>query len=218
MLFLILIAVALFAALSFVALQAGRPGVSDTTAERSRLLASRMLNLATAVQTAVGRLLLDGCSDTQISFENIYDSLHVNPSAPVDKHCHVFNPAGGNVSAQKLDAGMATDTRFYFASSAAINGLGTTCAGSSCAEIVMMVRGVGQKLCEEINRLNGWNVSYSLLPSDTQTGCPFTGTYDCSGNSIVQVIFSNAQLSGKNSVCYNDTVYGPTYTQVILER
>ena len=217
-LFLVLIAAALFAALSYVVTQSSRSG-GDAEREKARLDAAEILNYATALQSSVGRMIIGGCALGTINFENDYDgTLHVNPNAPADRKCNVFDPPGGGVAAKKPEPGWATDSRFYYAGSAALSGVGLTCASSNCAELVLVLRGISQALCKQLNELNGYKTLIADLPTDTQQACPYKGTMDCNGNGNVEVIFSAPELSGKHSYCYNDSVHGLTFVHAILER
>lgn len=104
--FLILIAVALFAALSY-AITASSRGGGNIDKEKATLLASQLLQYATQIENAVTRLrLVNGCSETDISFNHDFDDdgsyidtddINNNPTSPSDLSCHVFHQNGGNV-------------------------------------------------------------------------------------------------------------------------
>lgn len=68
-LFLILIAVALFAALSYAVTQSGR-GSGDTNKEQAMIMAAQITQEAAVYQSAVTRMLLTGTNRTEIRFEN----------------------------------------------------------------------------------------------------------------------------------------------------
>lgn len=218
-LFLILIAAALFAALSYVVTQSSRTGSGDAAREKATLEASEILNYATAVQTAVGRLIINGCNLSNISFENGYDgALHVNPDAPANKTCHVFEPPGGGVAPKKPEAIWGGEQVFYYAGSASVSGIGQDCAAADCADLVMVMHDVNPALCEQLNAANGYQITVPNLPMDTQKACPYKGTMDCNGDDTVEQIFAAPALSGRNSVCYRDTVHRLTFMHAILER
>ena len=100
-LFLILLAIALFAVLSYAVTQSSRSSGRDAAAENAITDAAQITQYATLVEQTVTRLRLsNGCRDTQISFAadsdgdgNWYDADddYHNPNAPSDFSCHVFH-------------------------------------------------------------------------------------------------------------------------------
>lgn len=119
-LFLILIAVALFGALSYAITQSGRGG-GNIAREEAMIKQARLENYQAAITAAVMRLTLPGtCTAAQISYETPAGA-NANPSAPSDKSCHIFHPNGGGVGWQDLGMGAGCD----LANMAA----GTTCNG-----------------------------------------------------------------------------------------
>lgn len=103
----ILIAVALFAALSYAISGSSRGSQGMVSEERARLIAMEIFGFAQRVEHAVNRLLLSGCSETEISFGNdVYMNtngtallfpMDHNPNAPEDGRCHIFLPQGGGL-------------------------------------------------------------------------------------------------------------------------
>lgn len=218
-LFIILIAAALFAALSYVIVQSSRSGGGDAAREKYALDAAEIRGYVTALQTSIGRMLINGCSLTSINFGNSGDAgLHDNPNATSDNRCDVFHPAGGSVALKPSTDRWASDPILYYSGSSAISGLGTTCATSDCADLALVIRGAHIGLCEALNRGSGHNIDLTTLPQDTQQSCPYVGTMDCGGNGLAEVIFTAPELTGKNSICYNDSTHGLTFMHVILER
>ncbi len=99
-LFLILLAVVLFAALSYAVTSGMRGGGNDASPEKAQALASQIVNHATLVENTIQRLKVSGCRDTEISFQNGTFGGYTNSNSPADMHCRVFNPAGGGLSPQ----------------------------------------------------------------------------------------------------------------------
>ena len=101
-LFLILIAVALFAALSYAVTQSGR-GSGNINREQLDMDVAQTMQDVALVQSTVNRMLLTGCTKSQISFEGAhvpggaFDD-YTNSNAPGDNSCHIFDPAGGGLS------------------------------------------------------------------------------------------------------------------------
>lgn len=218
MLFLILIAAALFAALSYVVVQSSRTGSGDAEREKASLSAGEIMNYATSLQAALTRMIIGGCDPKLINFANGYETLHVNPDAPPSKKCNVFDPPGGGVAPKAPDRGWASDAIFYYTGNQAFSGIGVTCANTDCADIAVVLRGVTEGLCRELNRMNGIKTPIPNLPTDTVQSCPYKGSFDCNGNGNVDVVFSAPELKDKNSICYRDTVHGLTFVHMILER
>ncbi|MGB1077712.1 MAG: hypothetical protein ACPG05_05330, partial [Bdellovibrionales bacterium] len=106
-LFLILIAVALFAALSYAITKSNR-GKSNAEKDKLALVASEMMQDASLMSQAIQRLMIiKHCSDTDISVHYDWDqdgSLenngddNYNSSAPSDKHCHLFDSNGAGLT------------------------------------------------------------------------------------------------------------------------
>jgi hypothetical protein len=106
-LFLILIGVALFAALSYAITSSDR-GSGGIAKEQGRLDAGELQQRLTMIKVAYEKLRLQGCAFNQISVhwdqdndgdynDNNAGELYYNSSAPVDHSCHIFHPQGGGI-------------------------------------------------------------------------------------------------------------------------
>ncbi len=130
-LFLILIAVALFATLSYAVTQSGR-GSGNVDREQKILAASEILQYAASVDQAIMRLqIINGCGDNEISFENINEpGLYINLNAPIDKSCNIFDQVGGGIRWQaspseiRLDASLGQYKFKTGTTSLNLNGIG----------------------------------------------------------------------------------------------
>lgn len=124
-LFLILIAVALFAALSYAITSTSRGG-DGISREQSLIEATKLVDYANLLSNTIMRMrTVSGCSKTEINFENSYQ-VHpdfwggsTNTSAPSDGSCDVF----GNNGAYYLD-----NYDIVFTSIVGVDGIGS--AGS----------------------------------------------------------------------------------------
>lgn len=187
-LFLILIAVALFAALSYAVTQSNKGG-GDISKDKLRLTASQMIQYATHIEQAVTRLtVVNGCSDTQISFENPIEAGFVNPNAPADKRCHVFDENGGGISARKFPQELVVDGCapwwcgiYNFTPGNSFQYVGTDGgAGGSSLDLAFSVYGVSEDLCREINKLLKLPNATTTMPSRGVYVQKFVGTYSYS--------------------------------------
>lgn len=196
-LFLILIAVALFAALAYAVTRTGQGGSGGPGKEQLRLEAANIIGYANLVEQTVNRMrLINGCTDTTITFENSVVSGYAYAGSPADKSCNVFDPAGGGLAFQSpklsvLDPAQSAQTRYgqyYFTASTCIDGLGPTGAGDSVTgchlssvsyDIFLTLMYVRSDVCKEINNILGWN--WSTIPTDANAilrmDKPFVGAY-----------------------------------------
>ncbi len=96
-LFLILIAVALFAALSYVVVHSSRMNAGSISSEEDRLNTARVENYITAINTGLLRLSIVPCA--------VVDYTPPSGWGAGDKRCHLFHPQGGDVPYQDFDLG-----------------------------------------------------------------------------------------------------------------
>lgn len=112
-LFLILIAVALFGALSYAVTQSGR-GSGTVDRETALIGGSEIARFFGSIEQAITRLkIINGCADNQLNFENTVYCGGVqgpwfgacpmippgtNTNSPSDGSCSVFHPAGGGIT------------------------------------------------------------------------------------------------------------------------
>lgn len=167
---MILVAVALFAALSYAVTQSGRGG-GNIDREQRALQAAQIVQYLQTVSQAVQRMrIINGCSDTQISFHDTNwghnDYLH----APVlSSECRIYED-GGNVPFQRpddiwLDTSQSAQTYFgdyVFYAGICVGDIGTGTVGPSCnttgpsdEELVMILPWMRRDLCIEINNQLG---------------------------------------------------------------
>lgn len=216
-LFLILIAVALFAALSYAVTSSTRSGAGNSNSEKTELATSRMMQYVTSIDSAVLRLTLtNGCTINQLSFDPppFSGTKYNNPAAPANFTCHVFHPNGGAVPyvasmpTEILDPAtpLTPDYGLYnFSGMFNVQDIGTTCLAASCNDLVFYTQGFTLDACASINRR--LSIAYSV-PTDLneqlsgyepQAGDFFTGTVPTPvANSGVD---QNSRFYGKPDGC-----------------
>ncbi|HEU4838469.1 MAG TPA: hypothetical protein VFS88_03550 [Micavibrio sp.] len=181
-LFLILVAVALFAALSFVIVYSTRSGAGSTSEEKPRLVASQILNYSISVTTGLNRLIARGCRLDEINFEHEpfdgSDPKYLNPNSPDDFSCHVFHAQGGAVpyqippaEAQDIPPGKTADMQeYYYNLSHQVPGVGTDNLGTGTADskdLMIIMPYVSLEVCRAFNK--AINREYEAPPEDTNT-------------------------------------------------
>lgn len=208
-LFLILIAVALFAALSYAVTSSSKGGGNGITKDKAKIIAAEIFQYASQIEQAITKLqLINKCSDTQISFERSpfdgSDTFYTNPNAPSNKSCHIFHPSGGGVSLKlPRDEWMEHTDHFlwYFSSLRCATNTGSHSASCLPSEkdLVMSLYGVDQAICEEIN-LKMLNTA-SIIGESTSINV-FQGLYPA---SVVHLGFADPSLAGQRTFCIRDT-------------
>ncbi len=215
-LFLILTVVFLFAALTYAATSSTRfGGGTDSDRETTRVSSADLIQQASYIENAITRMVtFKGCSVDLISFEHSpYDGTdvnYVNPSSPTDFTCHIFHPAGGEVSDRTVGG-----LPFDFSGNRYIQDVGTTVtAPAERAELYAMIE-VGKGLCKELN------VNFDIA---NPAGAPpvldgfgegdlFVGTFDGTDamNSAVPDTFGKRSFCGSVAGVYR-------YIHVLVAR
>jgi len=179
-LFYILIAVALIAALSFAVSQSGRGNVQQLNAERARLYASEIIEYANNLGNIVTQLKLRSCNEAELNFENPADTGYVNPTAASDNLCDIFHPAGGGFTWQRIPLETRDTTNFYL-TDYFINGTNHVSGTKSSAGDLIFLAEIQESVCTAINTLS--NIEPADPPAqDTNgihliMGAKFKGTF-----------------------------------------
>jgi hypothetical protein len=94
-LFLILIAVALFAGLSYVVTNSTRSGSGSISNETAKLDQAQSENCDVNIKVAETRLVASGrCTEAELNYV-LPTGLNDNPNAPADGSCNIFGPKAG---------------------------------------------------------------------------------------------------------------------------
>lgn len=168
--FLILIAVALFAALSYAVTQSGR-GSGSTSRETASLAVSTAINYFSLLQSTVDRLVVLGCAKEEICYAGGPPGVYTNVNAPTDESCHVFSASGGNLDyiappAGILDASHSAESGYgnLLLSRQASFDTAPVGGGTDCTNYIL-IPFVSNDACLALNRMNG----HGSIPASTQT-------------------------------------------------
>ncbi len=187
--FYILIAVVLFAALTY-ALTRGADSGRNLSAEKTRLLASELLDTGNRFAEAVSRLRLKGVADTSISFEN--GATYANAGCTTDA-CKVFSFNGAGLEWEDAPTSVNTGQAWGFTGDIAIDEVGST-----AADLVAFLPGLTQAICHRINVLTaieGESAFPPLFAGGTLAN-KFAGAYNGT-----PVTVNPASIKGKKSGC-----------------
>lgn len=230
-LFLILIAVALFAALSYVVTQSTRSGGGSTEREKNILSSAQMTQYPTALRTSVIRLVLGG-----VGIETIRFDAPGTGSFTTSSNLQVFHPSGGGATYQQAPADLsATGTSpldWTFNAEFDIPGIGLSGPGGN--DVIAFLPGVSSGVCKQANEELGVNVSTCTAGAGFPSGVPavanatdtlvnrnMINTYtfpttdmpDFTGPTGCTTVFDR-QASG----CFADTTGRFVFYSVLLER
>lgn len=175
-LFLILIAVALFAALSYAVTQSTRSGSGTTERETVLLNSAGLTQYPTTLRTAVVRMILAGFDIGEIGFEAPGAAGFGGLSA----RNQVFHPTGGgavfqNAPAEVMAANMAPT--WYYNGNFEITGIGQDGTGGN--DLISFLPGVTIGVCRRLNE---------------ELGIPLTGTLNAPDNNVPVVVATNNLL------------------------
>jgi hypothetical protein len=238
--FYILIAVALLAALIFAVAQSGRGNIQQVSEEKARLFATEIIQNTGTMANGVAQLRLRGVRDTEISFDNPVVSY---PNANcTDDTCKLFHPSGAGLTytapdMQWLDQDAADATSFtdvgaiigqwYIPYNTCVWQVGT--GGDNChadttdnTELMVWLPWVKREICIQINELlgvpNPGGEPPSIGGTMINTIAPkFAGTYPTG-------VHAHVQMPAKTSGClYHSSVpaspgQGYFYYKVLITR
>ncbi|PZQ47452.1 MAG: hypothetical protein DI551_03175 [Micavibrio aeruginosavorus] len=168
-LFLILIAVALFAALSYVVTQSTRSGSGSTESEKNLLSSAQMTQYPTALRTAVIRMILGGTGVEQVHFD-VPGSAFFTGTASTN--LLVFHPNGGGASYQQAPADLSATGQnslsWYFNGNFYVPGIGTD-GTSGGNDIIAFLPGVSAGVCRKVNEELGIDPTSSTNSANCST-------------------------------------------------
>ncbi|HNQ92829.1 MAG TPA: hypothetical protein PKI93_07860 [Alphaproteobacteria bacterium] len=212
-LFLILIAVALFAALSFAVSQSMRgSGSGGTTEEKGRIDSAYLQQFPTSIRQAIVRMRISNTLKPEdVSFAHpgsvTYGVFGTTPSH------EVFHPQGGATVYQAPPNEINDGSDWIFNGDIEVANLGTTNGTSSSSELVAFLPGVRLDICRYLNQ--GLTGTLADPPTVTIAGetNTFTGTFGYAAT------LTDPALDGKDTFCYYSGTLGKyVFYQVLIPR
>lgn len=166
-LFLILIAVALFAALSYAVTQSSRSGGGDANSEKSLVSSSQLTQYPAGVRTSIVRMIVsNGVSIDELIFDDPSDFADVEAASLESKA--VFYPSGGGATYAQGPADVmknGTSAPWIFTSRYQVKNIGITDDADNIAnEIIAFLPGVSRAVCTKINAQLGITTATATPP------------------------------------------------------
>ena len=221
-LFLILIAVALFAALSYAVTQSTRSGSGNTDGERSLLNSATLTQYPATIRTAVVRMILGGIDLEALAFE-----APASFGGMANTDSAVFHPQGGGAIFQDAPSDvMASGSAgtWFFNGNFEVPDVGQAAAEGN--ELIAFLLNVSTGVCRRVNEelgITAGTFTLSGIPEVQLTDASFTDT-ELEGEvypTTDQEDITNAtqDLDGQPTACIRDTSLGQNiFYSVILER
>ena len=146
-LFLILIAVALFAALSYAVTSSTRSGGADASAEKIQLNLSRYQAYVSGLRNTILRMSVGGTPLAEINF---YPPSDFSTLSAAQQRTNVFHPQGGSYPYDSfLDVETGTLVKYILAMQ--VEGVGTDSSDASGNDITIAIP-VSDAMCDFVNR------------------------------------------------------------------
>ena len=211
-LFLILIAVALFAALSYAVTQSGRGGGSIDK-EQALILASQATQFPASVRTGVTRMVITGSSIGNLIFTEA-------GGAGTDD---VFIAAEGGVIWQDppANAQTAASDWIYMPAAGATDGWYVLGVGTNTQdtgrEVIMAMNNTTLAVCQQINR--GLGLTTTIPVEGTVTNMAVAGAAAPAANNAPGDAFTFTSASGQPFSCVKNGAAGVNvYYHVLVEQ
>lgn len=220
-LFLILIAVALFAALSYAVTSSTRTGGGSADSETNLISSAQITQYPSAVSTAVVRMIISGSTAEEIRFNRPaeYSDLDTNDIG-------VFHPQGGSATYIPAPADRMVGTspgQWVFNAELEIPNIGLSGAGGN--DIIAYLVGIKQALCSKINEEHGLGTAIPVLNADrsAQYGARMyddgTTDYAFPTTDVPDIDDGSGSFDGQPFGCFQNAGGGDyVYYHVIVER
>lgn len=229
-LFYILIAVALVAALSLAIANSMRSNTSDVEGGRYAILAGELVDTANTFSNGVAQLRLRGVAETDLCFdalewEDFEEDENYGHSGCDNTANRIFHPDGAGLVWSTLPKTIFDDKDteepdyfYHFIGDNEIKDIGSTCSRPECSELLFLVDELSKTVCLEINNLLGIENPRGEPPEDNVYGDNrFRGFFSFSetiGDSA-----SSRPLVGQRAGCFESQSQNTyVFYRVLLAR
>lgn len=235
-LFLILIAVALFAALSYAVTQTSQSGSGDASNETTLISSAQITQYPASVRTSIIRMMISNNVEvTQLEFNPPSDFSNCSSSGT---RC-VFHPSGGGATYQQAPADVMDDGNpgvWSFNGDFEIVNLGISADDGTAAgnEIIAFLPGIKQSICEKVNSELSFATTTPVITTtiagadaatpgylrimDNATGIPASDILLGTAGAAVSA-GTIGDFDGEAFGCFRNTTSGDyVYYHVLVER
>lgn len=221
-LFLILLAVVLFAALTYAVTGSQREKVTNITKERAEAFASVLIQNASLMeQTMMRSMTVDGTKDFWFDMRGTYSQSSSGNSNCTIPSCKIYSSIGGPIPSIRIEDPFATGTdaqrKPSFERVKLLN------VGTPSTDLIITYGYLKQELCEAINRLAG-NTNANLVIGDSMggnTAREYSGTLTAFDEGSTAALGDTPQtswISGRHTFCYRNSTWGYTFVHALIVR
>ncbi|MEZ5814511.1 MAG: hypothetical protein R3E13_07340 [Alphaproteobacteria bacterium] len=168
-LWFILVAVALLAALTMILTRSGSTVDQSGDVEQQRVKISQMLRTAKSLEAAIQEMRLRGVSENDISFQNTKTATDYTNANCTNTDCRLFAAGGAGLTYANPPSGISTATDWVFSGTNDVLNVGTT-----APDLILILPQIRPSICTQINRLLG--TSYAGTETNVDFTA-FTGTF-----------------------------------------
>lgn len=216
-LFYILIAIALLASLSYAVSYSTRGSHKALSEDKAKLLATEIIEHGNTLTNAVAQLRLrnvalsDLCFDDSAWGVNDYDH-----AGCTDNYNKIFHPSGAGLTwswapSEAMASSATPDNLWHIYGDNEVSLIGTTCAGSSCADLLLVTDELDQDVCIQINKLLGVSNPSGVPPTDSAIGTTrYIGAFGYAETIGDEV--GGEPLRGQAAACFQKTDAPAKYT------
>lgn len=220
-LFLILIAVALFAALSYAVTQSTRSGGGDASKETNLVNAAGITQYPASIKTAITRMIVsNSVTPEELIFDtpSTFGAIEASSSPEDDKKRAVFYPTGGGATYVQAPASvMKIEGPWHFNGNNRVKNIGTTEGSLSAndADIIAFLPNVRKEVCDSIHDKLGIPKTYAILTVDQTSDKDFADdAIDVTGGGTI----TSPELDGQPQGCFRSAADVYVYYHVVVER
>lgn len=227
-LFLILLAVILFAALSYAVTQSLRGGGTDASNEKNLVKAAQVAQYPVGVRAAILRMIVGGTDVTTLNFDP--PSVFATMTA-AEQALNVFHPSGGGavfsyIPSEALATASST-ARWVFTRNFGVPNIGVAAgtSGDTGKDLIALAPGLSTALCTKINSELGVSsvpeVAATLPLTVGATTMQQVEEYTYAQASGVNISDSGGVTNDKPYLCVDATNGAGTnftYYHVLVER
>lgn len=220
-LFLILIAVALFAALSYAVTSSTRTGGGSADSETNLISSAQITSYPSSVSVTVGRMIISGSTAEEIRFNRPSEYTNLDSD-----DIGAFHPNGGSATYIPAPADVMVGTaagEWVFNAELEIPEIGLSGAGGN--DVIAYLIGVKQAICRKINEEHGLGSVIPVLSADRSVQYSSRMFDDGSSDytfptaDVPDIDDGSGSFDGQPFGCFQNAGGGDfVYYHVIIER